>query len=317
MLVLPDLRRDRVSWQLLEHHADIDQTVGAAVHEHDRRADIAGRELGDFVVLRPLREGEGDTDFVVVHLEGAVADDLEPVHDAFRGGEGVQVRVGGEFLVGGDVVHAPVEEEGEGFVDAPGEDCGVQEGGPHGGAAEDGAAAEEEEEDLWVCFDERGDDSGGQARGGHGRGEGDEDVDFAVQGRVDGEGGEGLRGALREADVGEGGLVGGGEDVVDAVRDVVEGELVHAEVPEGGLGGGVVGAFLAVLVAAVVAQPDVVALVYEQQGEAAFFLRQAHPHFAVHQQAVVEVDDFLLHRSRSGVDSHILFALPVCEAVEA
>ncbi len=51
---------------------------------------------------------------------------------------------------------------------------------------------------------------------------------------------ESLGGALTETDVAKAGLRGGGEDVSDAIRDVVEGELIHAEVPEGSVGRGVV-----------------------------------------------------------------------------
>ncbi len=55
------------------------------------------------------------------------------------------MRVGGEFLVRGDVVGAPVEEVEEAFVYEPGEEGGVEEGLPHCCAAEDCAAAEGEE----------------------------------------------------------------------------------------------------------------------------------------------------------------------------
>lgn len=44
--------------------------------------------------------------------------------------------------------------------------------------------------------------------------------------------GKGLRSALREADVAEGGLRGVVQDVGDAVGDVVEGEFVDGEVPK-------------------------------------------------------------------------------------
>jgi len=91
VLVVRDLLGLRVARQLLQHHVDVDQAVRAAVHEHDGRLDVARRELGDLVVLVPVRDGQRC--FVVVHLEHAVADDLEPVDHAFGGREGVEVRV--------------------------------------------------------------------------------------------------------------------------------------------------------------------------------------------------------------------------------
>jgi hypothetical protein len=63
-----------------------------------------------------------------------------------------------------------------------------------------------------------------------------------------------LGGALGEADVGEGGLRGGLEDVADAVGDVVEGELVDGEVPEFERVWRGVDRLFGVLVAAVVAE---------------------------------------------------------------
>ena len=50
-------------------------------------------------------------DVVVVELERGVADDLEPVDYTLGAGKGIQVRVGGELLAGGDVFRLPVEEE--------------------------------------------------------------------------------------------------------------------------------------------------------------------------------------------------------------
>jgi hypothetical protein len=49
---------------------------------------------------------------------------------------------------------------------------------------------------------------------------------------MDGQARKGLRGALGEANVGQGLLAGRLQDVADAVGDVMEGELVDGEVPE-------------------------------------------------------------------------------------
>lgn len=230
------LGRERLCRQLAQHGLYVNQGVAAAVDEDDGGLDVAGwvfRDLGISAAgAAGCEEPQRRVDVVVVHLKGLVADDLEPVDDGFGAGVGVEVGVGGEFLGGADVLGAPVEEEGQAEVDELGEEGRIEQGLPHGGRAEDGAAAEEEEEDLGGGFDERVDHAVGEARGGHGGREGDEDVDLVVELGVNGQAGEGLGGALGEADVGEGLLGGGLEDVTDAVGDVMECELVDGEVPE-------------------------------------------------------------------------------------
>lgn len=51
---------------------------------------------------------------------------------------------------------------------------------------------------------------------------------------MEGQGGKGLRGALGEANVAEGGLRGVVQNVGDAIGDVVEGEFVDGKVPKFG-----------------------------------------------------------------------------------
>ena len=46
--------------------------------------------------------------------------------------------------------------------------------------------------------------------------------------------------------------MGGGEDIVDSVRDVVEGEFINGESPERGGGGGRACAFSGIFIAAIV-----------------------------------------------------------------
>jgi hypothetical protein len=129
---------------------------------------------------------------------------------------------------------------------------------------------------------------------------------------------KGLCGALGEADVGERGLVGRLEDVGNRVGDVAEGELIHAEVPEGACRGGRVDALLGVLVAAVVAEPDIVAALDQLKRQAALSLRLAHPDLAVHHQAVVHVHDLFLQPAlTAAVDPEPLLAGPPCQAMHA
>lgn len=102
-------------------------------------------------MVRRVRRAHGrdarERERVVVHLERAVAHDLEPVHDGLDGRGGVEVRVRGELLRGRDVARAPREEEGQRGVDDGREDGRVEDLRPGRGGAEDGFAPEEEEKE--------------------------------------------------------------------------------------------------------------------------------------------------------------------------
>lgn len=104
---------------------------------------------------------------------------------------------------------------------------------------------------------------------------------------------------------------GRGENVVYAIRNVVESELVHGEVPEISSGWGESCRFLAIFVSSVVSQPDIVAPFYQGKGEASLFFGNAHPYFTVHEKAVMEVDDRLLNGFRASINEYtiLLFAL--------
>ena len=75
-------------------------------------------------------------------------------------------------------------------------------------------------------------------------------------------------------------------------------------------------AFFGVLVAAVVAEPDIVAAVDEGEGQAALAGGQTDPDVAVHHKAVVEVDD-LFANAAGGVDADMVFTTAPGEAMEA
>lgn len=51
MFVVRDLGGDCVAGELFQHDGDVDEGVGAAVDENDRRFDVAGGEFGDFGVF--------------------------------------------------------------------------------------------------------------------------------------------------------------------------------------------------------------------------------------------------------------------------
>lgn len=117
MFVVRDLRGDGLAREFLEHRLDVDEGVAASVDEDDGGLDVAGGVLCDFGVFARRGQAHGLVDVVVVHLEALVADDLEPVDDALCACEGVQVRVGSQFLARGDVLGAPSKEERQAHVD--------------------------------------------------------------------------------------------------------------------------------------------------------------------------------------------------------
>lgn len=254
VLVVGDLGGDGLGRELAQHGVDVDERVAAAVDEHDGRVDVARRVLGHLGELARRGDADGLVHVVVVELERAVADNLEPVHDRLGAGKGVQVRVGRELLAGRDVERLPIEEEGQAHVDGAREERRVHDGLPGRRGAEDGAAAKHEVQCRGRGLHERVDHAVGQAGGGHGGGEGDEDVDLAVELGVDGERRKGLRGALGEANVGETLLLCALEDVLNAVGDVMERKLVDGKVPEASRVGRAVDGFFGVFVATVVAK---------------------------------------------------------------
>lgn len=75
--------------------------------------------------------------------------------------------------------------------------------------------------------------------------------------------------------------------------------------------------FFRVLVPSIVAQPDVVTVLNKLEGQTALFFAEADPDFAVHHQAVMQVDNFLLDAILAAVDLTILFALAAGETVHS
>lgn len=334
VLVVRDLGGDCLARQLAQHGCDVDERVAAAVDEHDGRADVARRVFGDLGELARRADAHGLVHVVVVQLEALVADDLEPVHHRLGAGEGVQVRIGGQLLARRHVARLPVEQELQAHVDKTAEQRRIQDRLPHGGRAEDRAAAKHEVENGWGCLHQAVDDAVGEASRRHGGGEADEDVDLVVELRVDGESGKRLRGALREANVGEAGLLRRLEDVLDAVGDIVKRKLVNREVPELDGRGRVVDRLFGVFVAAVVSKlggvskvmlnrrgvathPDVKASLDELKGKTSLLVSEADPNFRVHEQAVVHVDDGLLNAGAAAVDLLALLAALPLEAMQA
>lgn len=71
---------------------------------------------------------------------------------------------------------------------------------------------------------------------------------------MDGEGSKSLGGSLREANIRKRLLTSCGKDVINSVRDVVEGKLVDGVIPESSTCGRVMNVLLGILVTTVVAK---------------------------------------------------------------
>lgn len=84
------------------------------------------------------------------------------------------------------------------------------------------------------------------------------------------------------------------------------GKIVNAIVPELGRVGVVVDRLLGILVAAIVAQPNIETHFNKGEREATLRVGQADPNLGVHEQTMVEVDDRLARR-----DAHTAALLPV------
>ena len=102
-----------------------------------------------------------------------------------------------------------------------------------------------------------------------------------------------LRGSLAKSDVTEALFLRHVQDVFDRVRDIMPCKVVDAVVPKFGAVWIVVDALLGVLVATVVPEPDVEAELDEDKGKAAGGVSLTDPYLAVHQQAMMQVDDGL------------------------
>ena len=102
-----------------------------------------------------------------------------------------------------------------------------------------------------------------------------------------------LSSALAESDVAQALLPCEVQYVFDGVGDVMPGEIVDAEIPELGRIWVVMDGLLRVLVSSIVPEPDVEALLDEDEGEDAVLRGQAEPDLAVHEETVMEVDDGL------------------------
>ena len=113
MFIVWDFFDNSMSWKLLLHDFDIDQTVRASVDENYGCLDISSGKSGYFVIFCCIRDAKWRTNLIVIHLKFLVADDLEPMDDRLGGGERIEMGECGQLLMLGYVLALPVEEEGQ------------------------------------------------------------------------------------------------------------------------------------------------------------------------------------------------------------
>jgi len=86
-----------VSWQLCQHHINVNQAIPVSPYQHNRCYDIPRGE-SRWTITTDTRANHRADDVVVIHLESTIAHDLEPVNNRLDRGERVEVSVGADFL---------------------------------------------------------------------------------------------------------------------------------------------------------------------------------------------------------------------------
>jgi len=105
------------------------------------------------------------------------------------------------------------------------------------------------------------------------------DVNFLVQLRVNTQGSKGLSSALTETDVAETGCTGDLENMFYRVWDVVPRKVIDGKVPKLERVWIVVDRLFGVLVAAIVAEPDIITQLCENEGDRTFWACETNPYF--------------------------------------
>ena len=260
-----DLLRDGMARQLLEHDVDVDQTVRTAPHQNDRRLDVACGELGNLVVLGAVR-GDRARRLVVVHLEYAIADDLEPMHYTLRARERVQMWVRGEFLVWRDIDRSPPKQEPQTCVDEPDEDGRIQNALPHRRARQNCLPPKSQVKNIRARLHKRVHGPTCNALRTHRRRQRNENINLLVQRRMNTQRRKRLRRSLTEPNIAQARLMRGFQNIANRIRNVMERELIHTEVPKPCLRWCGMYALLAILVSPVIAEPDIVAALDQLKG---------------------------------------------------
>ena len=183
MLVVGDLLGDCVRGELLQHDIDIDQTIRPTIDQHNGCLDILSGKLGNLVVLGSVGD-DWVRVIVVVHLERAVADDLEPMDHTL--GRTVRVKMGicGELLLRQNVISGPSEKKSQGFVNHTDKNRRIQNRLPHSCRRKDGFATKRKVQDVRGGFYKGVDDSRCNTLGRHGWRQRNEDVNLFVERRV-------------------------------------------------------------------------------------------------------------------------------------
>lgn len=127
MFVVRDFSGDGVSGELFEHDVDVDQGVGAAVDQCNGRSNILRREPGHLVEAAAVGQERCSRrlNIIVIHLEAAVAHNLEPVDHRLDRRVRIQMSIRRQFLRERNIVPAPVEERDQGGINNANKDGGI------------------------------------------------------------------------------------------------------------------------------------------------------------------------------------------------
>lgn len=120
----------------------------------------------------------------------------------------------------------------------------------------------------------------------------DKHVNFLVQLGMNAKGGEGLGSPLTETNITEIRRAGYLENIFDRVGYIVPSKVIDREVPKLGRAGVMVDGLFGVLVASIVAEPDVIPQLCKDEGNRALWFSETNPYFGVHEKTVVKIDDW-------------------------
>lgn len=80
VLIMRNLYSRGMLRKLFQHNIDINQRIGTAIHKNSGCSDVFRRKSGNLIEATASQGCNTGLNIVVVHLEAAVAHDLEPVN---------------------------------------------------------------------------------------------------------------------------------------------------------------------------------------------------------------------------------------------
>lgn len=319
MLILWNTFGHSTSRESFQHDIDADKTIAAAIDEDDWRPNVSGWVLGRLVetLTRSNTKGQRHVDLVIEKLEVLVSDNLKPMDDRLSASERIQVRICRKLLKVANVLALPVEENRQCCVDYASVDRRVEKRLPHDRGAENSPSAKEEKQEVRRRFHQRIHGGIGETRRSHCRRKSHKNIDLLIQIRVDRESCKRLSGALGKPNIRQRRLTRHLQDILYAVWDIVKSKLIDRKAPKLICDRRMFDGLLRVFITPIIPQPYIVPFLDELEGQASSLVRHAHPHLTAHEQAMMEVDDFLPDASLALVYQQMLFPSPRGQTVKA